>query len=62
MKITAKKQSIMEDGKEVRSLFYMVIDNEQGQTLTINVGEKTYKGVEKLNELTLDNKGKLPKK
>lgn len=56
MKVTTKKQSVVEDGKEVRAMYYMIIDNEQGQTLTVNVGEKTHNAVNKMNELTIKTK------
>lgn len=61
MKVTTKKHSVMENGKEIKGLYYLEVDNEQGQTFTLNVGEKTYIAVKKLNELTLDKNGKLPK-
>lgn len=61
MKVTTKKHSVMENGKEIKGLYYLEVDNEQGQTFTLNVGEKTYIAVKKLNELTLDKNGKPPK-
>lgn len=59
MKVTTKKQEVMEDGKVVKTLHFLKFDNEQGQTFEMNVGEKTTIAINKMNELTIKG-GKKP--
>lgn len=47
--VSSKKQDIMEDGKVVRSLWYITIETDKG-TLQINTGEKNYNEVQKMTK------------
>lgn len=50
MKVTVKKQSVMEGTTLVKELYFLTLSNEKGQEITLNVGAKTYTGVQTLLE------------
>lgn len=57
MKVTASKQNLMaEDGSIVRTLHYLTIESEKGDKLVINVGQKTYETVKKMENEKQKNK------
>lgn len=48
MQVSTKKQTVMEGQTIVKELFFLTIKNEKGQEVTLNVGAKTYTGVNTL--------------
>lgn len=51
MKISVAKSTqtaIPELGREEKTLYYLVVENSTGKGQVLNVGEKTYKGVQEL--------------
>lgn len=51
MKITVAKATqtaIPQLGKEEKTLYYLIVENIKGKNTVLNVGEKTYTGVQEL--------------
>lgn len=51
MKVTTQKQDVVQDGKVIRTMYQMTIENNKGQKMVISVGEKTANAIKELNEL-----------
>lgn len=50
MKLTTQKQEVVQDGKVIRTMYQMTIENDKGKKLVISVGEKTANAVNELNK------------
>jgi len=48
MKIEALK--LDNQGLEQKTMWYLMVTNQHGENMTLNVGQKTYERVTKLNE------------
>lgn len=54
MKVEVKKQSVMEGTTLIKELYFLKLSNDKGQEITLNVGAKTYTGVQTLLDEKVD--------